>query len=284
MAMRSFHARTRKSEMHYEGIPRARPPEEPRDRHGLVRVDALLVTCGLAPSRTAAQRMIAAGRVSGPDGRIDKPSHELPANTVLQVAEDADDRYVSRGGLKLAGALAHTGLDVRGRVCLDVGQSTGGFTDCLIQAGATRVVGVDVGRTQLHPRLRGDARIVCIEEVNCRALVRDDLGGKAPDEGFDLVVADVSFISLTLILPQLPPLLAANGDMILLVKPQFEVGPENIGKGGIVRDAALYPQVEAKLRAAGGDAQLAVRDWFGSPIAGGDGNREFFLWLKHEQT
>lgn len=284
MAMRSFHARTRKSEMHYEGIPRARPPEEPRDRHGLVRVDALLVTRGLAPSRTAAQRMIAAGRVRGPAGRIDKPSHELPADAVLQVTEDADDRYVSRGGLKLAGALAHTGLDVSGRVCLDVGQSTGGFSDCLIQAGAARVVGVDVGRTQLHPRLRGDVRIACIEEVNCRTLERTDLGGKAPDEGFGLVVADISFISLTLILPQLPPLLAADGDMILLVKPQFEVGPGNVGKGGIVRDAALYQQVETKLRAACAAAKLTVRDWFDSPIAGGDGNREFFLWTCHEQA
>ena len=284
MAMRSFHARTRKSEQHYEGIAPARPEAEPRDRHGLMRVDALLVTCGLAPSRTAAQRMIAAGRVSGPDGRIDKPSHELPANAALQVTEDADDRYVSRGGLKLAGALAHTGMDVRGRICLDVGQSTGGFTDCLIQAGAERVVGVDVGRTQLHPRLRGDARIACIEEVNCRALERDDLGGKAPEEGFGLVVADVSFISLTLILPQLPPLLAADGEMVLLVKPQFEVGPEHVGKGGIVRDATLYQQVEAKLRAACADAGLQVCDWFDSPITGGDGNREFFLWLKHEQT
>ncbi len=277
MAMRSFHARTRKSEMHYEGIPRARPPEEPRDRHGLVRVDALLVTRGLAPSRTAAQRMIAAGRVDGPGGPIDKPSHELAADAVLQVTEDAEDRYVSRGGLKLAGALAHTRIDVRDRICLDVGQSTGGFTDCLIQAGAARVVGVDVGRTQLHPRLRGDARIACIEEVNCRALERDDLGGRAPEEGFGLIVADVSFISLTLILPQLPPLLAAGGDMILLVKPQFEVGPDNVGKGGIVRDAALYPQVEAKLRAACAAVGLTVRDWFDSPIAGGDGNREFFI-------
>src|SRR5690348_1753529 len=140
MAMRSFHARTRKSEMHYEGIPRTRPPEEPRDRHGLVRADALLVASGLAPSRTAAQRMIAAGRVSGPDGPIAKPSHELPANAALQVTAAEDDRYVSRGGIKLAGALAHTGLDVHDRVCLDVGQSTGGFTDCLIQAGAARVV------------------------------------------------------------------------------------------------------------------------------------------------
>jgi len=283
MAMRSFHARTPKGERDYAGVAAA-PSTEPRDRHGLVRADALLVTCGLAPSRTAAQRMIAAGRVSGPDGRIDKPSHELPVSATLQVTEDADDRYVSRGGLKLAGALAHTGVDVRDHVCLDVGQSTGGFTDCLMQAGAVRVVGVDVGRTQLHPRLRGDARVACIEGVNCRALVRADLGAKMPDAGFDLIVADISFISLTLVLAQLPPLLAEGGEMILLVKPQFEVGPENVGKGGIVRNAALYPQVEAKLRAACAACSLTVRDWFDSPIAGGDGNREFFIWLQHGQT
>ena len=283
MAMRSFHARTPKGERHYEGVAEA-TPEEPRDRHGLVRADALLVASGLAPSRTAAQRMIAAGRVSGPEGPIAKASHELPASAVLQVTEDADDRYVSRGGLKLAGALAHTGLDVRGRICLDVGQSTGGFTDCLMQAGAARVVGVDVGKTQLHPRLRGDARIACLEGINCRALTHADLGDRVPDDGFDLIVADVSFISLTLVLPQLPPLLAQNGDMLLLVKPQFEVGAVNVGKGGIVRDASLYAQVEQKLRAACAVAGLAVRDWFDSPIAGGDGNREFFLWTQHEQA
>lgn len=270
--------------MHYEGIAPARPPEEPRDRHGLMRADALLVASGLAPSRTAAQRMIAAGRVSGPDGPIAKASHELPASLVLQVTEDADDRYVSRGGIKMAGALAHTGLDVRDRVCLDVGQSTGGFTDCLMQAGATRVVGVDVGKTQLHPRLRGDPRIACLEGINCRNLTHADLGDRVPDDGFDLIVADVSFISLTLVLPQLPALLAQNGDMLLLVKPQFEVGAGNVGKGGIVRDASLFAQVEQKLRAACAAAGLKVRDWFDSPIAGGDGNREFFLWTQHEQA
>ncbi|GAB1394356.1 TlyA family RNA methyltransferase [Rhodocyclaceae bacterium] len=281
--MRSFHARSRKDELHYEGIKPDRPPAAPRDRHGLVRTDALLVACGLAPSRTAAQRMVAAGRVSGPAGRIDKPSHELPADAVLHVTEDADDRFVSRGGIKLAGALAHTNLDVRGRICLDVGQSTGGFTDCLIQAGAARVVGVDVGRTQLHPRLRGDARIACFEGLNCRTLVQDDLGDRAPDGGFDLIVADVSFISLTLILPQLPPLLTRLGDLLLLVKPQFEVGPEHIGKGGIVTDPMLYPMVRDKLTACCTEHHLVIIDWFDSPITGTDGNHEFFLHARHGQ-
>jgi 23S rRNA (cytidine1920-2'-O)/16S rRNA (cytidine1409-2'-O)-methyltransferase len=195
------------------------------------------------------------------------------------VAPDAADRYVSRGGLKLAGALAHTGLEVAGWVCLDVGQSTGGFTDCLLQAGAARVVGVDVGHGQLHPRLRGDPRVLCLEGVNARGLGPADLGNARPAGGFDLIVADASFISLTLLLPRFPALLRPGGQVLALVKPQFEVGPEGVGKGGLVRDPALYAGVEEKLRAACGYCGLRVRDWFDSPIAGGDGNREFFLWL-----
>ncbi len=245
----------------------------------MVRADALLVARGLAPSRTAAQRMIEAGRVSWLGAPITKPAQELPPDADLRVAESDEDRYVSRGGLKLAGALTHTRLDVRGRTCLDVGQSTGGFTDCLLQAGAARVVGVDVGHGQLHPRLHGDARVTCLEGINARSLSAVLL----PEASFDLIVADVSFISLTLVLPQLPPLLEHDGDMLLLVKPQFEVGVENIAKGGIVRDAALYGQVEAKLRAACAGSRLAARDWFDSPIPGGDGNREFFLWTRHAQ-
>lgn len=277
--MKSFHARTPRADHDPDAEPP--PPPVPRERHGLARADALLVSSGLAPSRTVAQRMIAAGRVSGPDGRIEKASYELPADVVLQVTEDADDRYASRGGLKLAGALAHTGLDVRERVCLDVGQSTGGFTDCLLQAGAARVVGVDVGHAQLRATLRDDPRVVCIEGLNARALEAPDLGDDYPEDGFDLIVADVSFISLTLVLPQLPALLAPAGQMLLLVKPQFEMGsPEAVGKGGVIRDPAVYPVVEAKLRAVCEAAGLTVRDWFESAIVGGDGNREFFLWLE----
>lgn len=244
------------------------------------RADALLVSRGLAPSRTAAQRMIEAGRVSWSGGVIAKPSQELPPNAELKVAEDETDRYVSRGGLKLAGALAHAKLDVHGRLCLDVGQSTGGFTDCLLQAGAARVVGLDVGHDQLAPKLRADPRVECSEGINARALTPAMVG----DRRFDLIVADLSFISLTLVLPQLPALLAPGGHMLLLVKPQFEVGPEHVGKGGIVRDAGLYAGVEARLRQAAVAAQLRVIDWFASPITGGDGNREFFIWTQHEQN
>lgn len=244
------------------------------------RADTLLVTAGLAASRTAAQRLIAAGRVRWEGGLVGKPAQELPSDAGLAVEPDPDERYVSRGGLKLAGALAASGLAVANRRCLDVGQSTGGFTDCLLQAGAARVVGVDVGHGQLHARLRDDLRVTCIEGINCRALTAADLGDALPEGGFDLIVGDVSFISLTLVLPRLPALLAAGGDLLLLVKPQFEVGPQNLGKGGIVRDSSLYAEVEAKLRQCAAALGLAVQGWFDSPIAGGDGNREFFIWLK----
>jgi 23S rRNA (cytidine1920-2'-O)/16S rRNA (cytidine1409-2'-O)-methyltransferase len=248
--MKSFHRRS------------SRPAPHPAvaaaavvHRDGL-RADQLLVERGLAPSRTVAQRLIEAGRVSWSGGPIAKVSTVLPENAELTVVDDERDRYVSRGGIKLAGALAHTKLDARGRHCLDVGQSTGGFTDCLLQAGATSVTGVDVG-----------------QNVNARELQKSAVATRL----FDLIVADLSFISLTLVLPQLPALLAENGDMLLLVKPQFEVGPSHVGKGGIVRDASLYPQVEAKLRKAAEDAGLRVIDYFESPIAGSDGNREFFI-------
>jgi 23S rRNA (cytidine1920-2'-O)/16S rRNA (cytidine1409-2'-O)-methyltransferase len=208
---------------------------------------------------------------------VAKASLDLAEDTPLEVLPDAADRYVSRGGVKLAGALAHAGLDVSGWTCLDVGQSTGGFTDCLLQAGAARVVGVEVGHGQLHPRLRHAPRVTCLEGINARHLSPADLGEHFPEGGFDLIVADASFISLTLLLPRFPALLHADGRVLALVKPQFEVGPAGLGKGGLVRDAGLYAGVEEKLRAACAAAGLEVRGWFDSPIAGGDGNREFFV-------
>jgi len=264
-------------------VPKPAPAVSvPVVHHGGLRADQLLVERGLAPSRTVAQRLIETGRVSWSAGPINKASVVLPPSAELVIAEgddDRDDRYVGRGGVKLAGALAHTGIAVCGRSCLDVGQSTGGFTDCLLQAGVERVVGIDVGHDQLHRQLRDDPRVTCIEGVNARAIDQERL----PHAHFGLIVADVSFISLTLILPQLPPLLAAGGDMLLLVKPQFEVGAENIGKGGIVRDSTLYPQVEVKLREAATSAGLTVCDYFDSPITGTDGNHEFFIWTQHER-
>ncbi|MDR1854679.1 MAG: TlyA family RNA methyltransferase [Azoarcus sp.] len=275
MSMNSFHAR--------QGKPRpvVRPAQASR-LAGLARADVLLVRQGLAASRTEAQGFIKAGRVSWAGGVVGKAGHELPADTALVLAASEEERYVSRGGLKLAGALRESGVAVDGRVCLDVGQSTGGFSDCLLQAGAARVVGVDVGHGQLHPKLRADARVAAFEGVNCRTLSAGDLGDALPAGGFGLIVADVSFISLTLILPRLPALLAGDGDMLLLVKPQFEVGPEGVGRGGIVRDARRHDEVERKLRECAGGLRLRVRGWFNSRLAGGDGNREFFMWTSHD--
>jgi 23S rRNA (cytidine1920-2'-O)/16S rRNA (cytidine1409-2'-O)-methyltransferase len=246
----------------------------------VARADQLLVESGLAASRTAAQRLIAAGRVSWSGGVVKKPALDLPPETALSVTSDPEDRFVSRGGLKLAGALAETGISVTDKRCLDVGQSTGGFSDCLLQAGASHVVGVDVGHGQLSRRLFGEARLSSIEGINCRSLMTADLAEHFPASGFDLIVGDVSFISMTLILPQLPALLADSGDILVLIKPQFEVGPGNVGKNGIVRDPALYGEVESKLRQCAGTLGLEVRAWLDSPITGGDGNREFFIWLK----
>ncbi len=235
-----------------------------------------MVQRGLAPTRSAAQRLIAAGAVQwlGPQGWATpkKAGDVLPVRCELKVTDDAETRWVSRGGLKLAAALAHTGLNLTGWRVLDVGQSTGGFSEVCLHGGAAGVVGVDVGHSQLHPRLRGDARLRCIEGVNARELTLDDVGG----EPFDLVVADLSFISLTLVLPAIAPL---GQQLLLLVKPQFELQPGQIGKGGLVKDEASLPEVERKLRAACEALGLTVRDYFECAIAGGDGNREYFIWI-----
>jgi 23S rRNA (cytidine1920-2'-O)/16S rRNA (cytidine1409-2'-O)-methyltransferase len=241
------------------------------------RADALLVERGLAPSRSAAQRLIAAGGVQwlGPQGWTvpKKAGDELPNRCELRVQDDAETRWVSRGGLKLEGALAHTGLLLAGGRVLDIGQSTGGFSEVCLHAGAAEVVGVDVGHGQLHPKLAGDARVTALEGLNARELTLEQVGGQR----FELCVGDLSFISLTLVLPALAPL---ADRFLLLVKPQFELQPADIGKGGLVKDEASYPRVETKLRAAVAELGLTVRDYFESPIAGGDGNREFFLWIE----
>ncbi|WP_255992085.1 TlyA family RNA methyltransferase [Chitinolyticbacter albus] len=243
------------------------------------RADVLLVELGLAPSRTAAQHMIAAGRVSADGKGIDKPSQKIDQDADIVVTPDEADRYVSRGGLKLAGALACAGLSVSGLQVLDVGQSTGGFTDCALQAGARRVLGLEVGHSQLHPRLTSDARVVTLEGVNARHVTHQDIAAQLDGE-IDLIVGDVSFISLTLILPALAELLPEGGQLLFLVKPQFEVGPQGLARGGIVRDAGLYPEVEAKVRAAAEAAGLTVAGYYDSAITGGDGNREFFIYAR----
>ncbi|MDB5999638.1 MAG: hemolysin [Rhizobacter sp.] len=247
-----------------------------------MRADQLLVSQGLAPTRSAAQRLLERGAVewNGPKGwaSFRKAGMDLPEDSQLRVVDDAEVRWVSRGGLKLEGALAHVKRDVTGLVCLDVGQSTGGFTDVLLAGGAAQVVGVDVGHGQLSPKLVADARVQSIEGMNARDLTRSHLGDAMPAAGFDLVVADLSFISLAKVLKAWPPLLKADGQVLALVKPQFEVGKEGVGKGGLVKDASWYPKVETALRAVCADCGLTVADYFESAIDGGDGNREFFLW------
>jgi 23S rRNA (cytidine1920-2'-O)/16S rRNA (cytidine1409-2'-O)-methyltransferase len=326
-----------------------------------MRADVFLVEKGHAATRSQAQRLIAAGvewRLSSfaPWQKVAKNGDEIPTMAELRLLDGAEAKYISRGGLKLEGALAATGLQVSGLRCLDVGQSTGGFTDCLLQQGAAQVIGVDVGHGQLHERLRQDGRVVCVEGLNARSMTAADLqaacelalsevveesedndtqpvapyswmrnGGLVDEEyddsddakeqdieafkaeraakqqarqagtlpvqrrrragleavditpSFDVITGDLSFISLTLVLPALLPLLAPGGALLMLVKPQFELQPGQVGKGGIVRDEAFYPVVEQRIREACASLGLEVQAWLDSPIAGGDGNREFFV-------
>ena len=330
-----------------------------------MRADQLLVHRGLASTRAQAQRLIASGvqwlklghhhtaqgAMSGAEigassgatsstlywQRIAKNGDILPDDAQIELLNDAEARYVSRGGLKLEGALKQLGLSVEGSTCLDVGQSTGGFTDCLLQQDAARVVGVDVGFGQLHDKLRSDDRVLCFERVNAREPgviaaeiakllagedeENDDFDSEFDDDNhddeaeftpkniatqatnttasainlaintevnndifepdfvaeFDFIVGDLSFISQTLVLPAIAPLLKPNGCLVMLVKPQFELNFGQVGKGGIVREAALYAQVEKRVREAYAEEGLTVHAWLESPIQGGDGNREFFI-------
>lgn len=254
-----------------------------------MRIDQLLVERGLAASRSQAQRLIAAGVTwrlhPGDWQRVGKNRDDVPETAELVLQDDAESRYVSRGGLKLEGALRHTGLRVEGLRCLDVGQSTGGFTDCLLHHGAAEVVGVDVGHAQVHERIRNHARVTCIEGLNARELQLDD--ERIPDgtEGFDVMVGDVSFISLTLVLPGVVHFLKPEGQLLMLVKPQFELQPGQVGKHGIVRDPALYAFVQERVCAALVGLGLKVNAWMDSVIDGGDGNKEFFVhaaWAQPE--
>ncbi|KAB2897272.1 MAG: TlyA family RNA methyltransferase, partial [Burkholderiaceae bacterium] len=318
-----------------------------------MRADVFLVEGGHAATRSQAQRLIAAGvqwRLAPtlPWNKVAKNGDDIPALAEVQLLDAAEAKYISRGGLKLEGALAATGVAVEGLRCLDVGQSTGGFTDCLLQRGAAQVIGVDVGHGQLHERLRNDPRVVCVEGLNARAVTPESLeeaceealserveaepednetqpeapyawmrnGGVVGDDyddsddakeqevedfkaeraakararaegalptvrrrraeyasaditpAFDLVTGDLSFISLTLVLPSIVPLLKAGGTLLMLVKPQFELQPGQVGKGGIVRDPALYAQVEQRIRDCCAGLPLQVLGWLDSPIEG----------------
>ncbi|HEY9503139.1 MAG TPA: TlyA family RNA methyltransferase [Pyrinomonadaceae bacterium] len=236
------------------------------------RIDKLLVDRGLAPSRTKAQAMVMAGIVLVNDQRVEKPSeqHSTQANIRIKGAEDPTTRYVGRGGLKLEGALRSFKLDVTGMKVLDVGASTGGFTDCLLQNGATKVWAVDVGHNQIDWKLRTDPRVEVREGVNARYLQPSDFAVK-----FDLVVMDVSFISVKLVLPAIVPLLKNDGRMITLIKPQFEVGRGQVGSGGIVRDEEQHRRVVAEVNALAESIGLHLVDVIDSPILGAEGNKEF---------
>ena len=243
-----------------------------------MRADQLILQRGLAPTRSAAQRLIEHGAVRwlGPRGWAvpKKAGEDLPEGCELKVTDDAELRWVSRAGLKLDAALTHTGLDVTGWHALDVGQSTGGFTEVLLARGAASVVGVDVGHGQLHERVRADPRVTALEGINARHLEAAQL----PRASFELVVADLSFISLTLVLDALLPL--ATRDLLLLAKPQFELQPGDIGKHGLVNDPVAHGHVKARMQAACDKRGLVLRDYFESTVAGGDGNREHFVWAQ----
>ncbi len=249
-----------------------------------MRVDQLLVRRALAPTRSAAQRLIDAGAVRwlGPKGWAvpRKAGEDLPPECRLEITDDAELRFASRGGLKLDAALARCDIVVDAANCLDVGQSTGGFTDALLQRGALRVVGLDVGRGQLAAALAGDARVRSFEGLNARDVAGSEFEQAEPAHSFELVVADLSFISLTLVMSTIAHYLAPGGNALLLVKPQFELQPADIGKGGLVKHAAAHARVERRIRQACAERGLTVRDYFASAVEGGDGNREFFVWAQ----
>lgn len=235
------------------------------------RIDKLLVEFGLAESRTKAQALVMAGVVLVNEQRVEKASQEFFSTENIRLKGKTDEtKYVGRGGLKLEKALREFQICPSEYVCLDVGASTGGFTDCLLQNGAKKVVTVDVGTNQLVWKLRNDERVEVRENVNARYLKPEDFSEK-----FDLIVMDVSFISVTKILPALKILLAENGKIIVLIKPQFEVGKGEVGKGGIVKDEAKHAEVIEKVNSFGESIGLKNLGLIDSPILGADGNKEF---------
>jgi 23S rRNA (cytidine1920-2'-O)/16S rRNA (cytidine1409-2'-O)-methyltransferase len=237
------------------------------------RIDQLLVDRGLAESRQKAQALILAGSVMVNGQKAQKPGQTVLVESVIELLDQLP--YVSRGGFKLAAALDRFYIDPTGRTCLDIGASTGGFTDCLLQRGAARVYAIDVGPAQLDWKLRTDSRVIVLDHTNARNLQPGDI-----PEPCSLAVCDVSFISVTLILPALPPLLTPDGEMVILVKPQFEVGRSDVGKGGIVRDPGLHQAACDKVRAAVESLGLRT-EIIDSPILGAEGNREFLLHASH---
>ena len=243
------------------------------------RIDKLLVERGLAESRTKAQALVMAGVVLVNEQRVEKASDQFAIDSQIRVkrADDPASRYVGRGGLKLEAALREFQIDVNGAVCLDVGASTGGFTDCLLQNGAQKVFAIDVGHNQIDWRLRNDPRVEVREGVNARYLKPEDFPVK-----FDLAVMDVSFISATMVLPAIVPLLRDGGSIVTLIKPQFEVGRGEVGGGGIVRDATKRAHAIEKVNQSATELGLQVAGVIESPIQGAEGNVEFLAFYKFD--
>lgn len=242
------------------------------------RLDQYLVAQGLAPSRTRAQGLIMAGLALVNGQAVTKAGSRVPPGATVEV-KGPEHPYVSRGGVKLAGALDHFGLDPAGLTCLDVGASTGGFTDCLLQRGAARVTAVDVGYGQLAWKLRGDRRVTVLERVNVRRMAPEVAPGP-----FDLIAADVSFISLTLILPPLVARLAPDGRLLVMVKPQFEAGRDQVGPGGVVRDEGVRRAAVEKVRHCLVELELEALGDCPSPIKGPAGNQEYFILARGSAT
>lgn len=240
-----------------------------------VRLDVLVVQQGLAESREKAQALILAGKILTGDTLLEKPGIKIAEDTVLRVRGHVD-HYVSRGAHKLLGAIRHFNIQLQGKICLDVGSSTGGFTQVCLEEGALKVYAVDVGTNQLHWKLRSDSRVISMEGVNVRTAPRDLLPEKA-----EFVCIDTSFISLKLILPSVKQFMAIGSELVALIKPQHEVGKENVGKGGIVRDPELHRQVNDDLTAFAQTHGFNVVGLIESPLKGTTGNTEFLIYLRH---
>lgn len=248
-----------------------------------MRLDLYLVENKLANSRTQAQDFISLGYVviaSGDQKKIVDKSNYLVKSTDQVIVEANElQKYVSRGGLKLERALTKLNMNVKDKVILDVGQSTGGFTDCLLKMGARQVVGVDVGHSQLHASLKGDSRVVSFENLNVKDLsMNAGFVKEVPINKFDLVVADLSFISLTKVIPSMSNFLGDGSDYLFLVKPQFECGPENLDKNGLVKNAKVYKTVEAEVKKSVMQYFKNVEAYFACEVIGKDGNQEFFIY------
>lgn len=250
-------------------------PESVKPKAEKLRLDALLVQRGLFVSREKAQRAIMAGEVRIGGNVADKPGQRVQSDSEISVKQA--ERYVGRGGIKLEGALRHFHVDPQGAIALDIGASTGGFTDCLLQHGASKIYAIDVGHSQLDWKLRNDPRVVPQEKVNARFLSRSEV-----PEPIQICVIDVSFISLTLILPAAFELLSADGVILALIKPQFELSREEVSRGGVIREAQLHEKAVEKIRHFVSTAMN--KTWLGfveSPILGATGNKEFFACLRH---